>query len=113
MLLLYSPIKVRTAQWNKRYNEGAWDRLHEIDELARYSLIVGHIHFLNKEGGILDVGCGEGLLYERLRKCQLSDYLGINISYEAIAKAQNKNKIKNPFIVAPVETFITEEKYNF
>lgn len=113
MRMPYSPIKVSIDHWNKRYIEGAWDRLHEIDELARYSLIVGYIHFLNKEGRILDVGCGEGLLYERLCKCQLSNYLGIDISYEAIAKAQNKNRIKDRFIVAPVETFITEEKFNF
>src|SRR3972149_11693837 len=84
-LLPYRPIRVSNQFWEKRYKDGAWDRLRKSEELARYSLIVGYTHFFVKGGSILDVGCGEGILYEKLGKGYYSRYFGMDVSTVAIS----------------------------
>ena len=112
-LLPYRPIRVSGPFWEKRYKEGAWDRIRSIDELARYSIIVGYTHFLYRgDSCILDVGCGEGILYERFSKDCYSRYLGIDVSKEAIGRGYNKNEEKHQFITARIEDFKTEEKFD-
>jgi len=108
----YRPIRVSGTFWEKRYKDGAWDRLRTIEELARYSLIVGYVHYLNKGGSILDVGCGEGILYERLCKSNYSRYLGIDVSSVAIARACDKSNATNQFLSTRIEDFRTDEKFD-
>jgi len=77
-----------------------------------YSLIVGYTHFLKKGGSILDVGCGEGILYERLCKGHYSRYLGIDVSTVAIGRVSDKNDEKHQFVAARIEDFRTDEKFD-
>jgi 2-polyprenyl-3-methyl-5-hydroxy-6-metoxy-1,4-benzoquinol methylase len=111
-LLPYRPIRVSDPFWEKRYKDGAWDRIRTIEELSRYSLIVGYVHFLKKAGTILDVGCGEGILHERLFESHYSRYLGIDVSTVAIGRVADKNNQKHQFLVAKIEDFRTDEKFD-
>jgi len=111
-LLPYRPIKVTSSFWEKRYIEGRWDLIRDIDELGHYSIVVGYTHFLKPGGNILDVGCGEGILCERLCKSHYANYLGIDLSTVAIERASSKNDEKNRFLVARVEEFRTDEKFD-
>lgn len=111
-LLPYRPIKVSDAFWDKRYREGSWDRIRAIDELAHYSIIVGYIRAFKADGNILDVGCGEGILCERLCECYYSRYVGIDVSTVGIDKASLKKNNKNLFIVSKIEDFKTDDKFD-
>src|SRR5690348_2798439 len=48
-------------QWEAEYQNGRWEYMKNLEELARYSIIVGYVDYLKKGGAILDVGCGEGI----------------------------------------------------
>lgn len=111
-LLPYRPIRVSGTFWEKRYRDGAWDRIRTIEELAHYSLIVGYTHFLKKAGSILDVGCGEGILFERLCESHYSRYMGIDVSTVAINRASVNTSEKNRFLAARIEDFRTDEKFD-
>jgi 2-polyprenyl-3-methyl-5-hydroxy-6-metoxy-1,4-benzoquinol methylase len=113
-LLPYRPIKASKALWEQRYEEGHWDRIRRIDELAHYSIIVGYVEFLNSGGSILDVGCGEGILYERLCASRYSKYLGIDLSEVAVRKATlvKNNDEKTNFLATRIEDFRTDETFD-
>lgn len=113
--LPYRPIRTNRALWESRYTEGAWDRLHDIGELGRYSVITGYIQFLTRTGNILDVGCGEGLLSQKLCQSAYAKYLGIDLSAVAIDKANQRRDAQDSrcaFLAADVETFTTDAKFD-
>ena len=113
--LPYRPIRTSRERWEARYTEGAWDRLHGIDELARYSIVAGYIQFLAHGARILDVGCGEGLLSQRLCPNACASYLGIDVSAVAIDRANRQKDAQDSrrdFLAADVETFTTDGKFD-
>lgn len=99
---ILSFIKRKTSQkyrFNQQYANKQWDGLRSVDDLGRYSLIAGYIRFFSPDARILDLGCGEGVLQERIRPEEYSHYLGIDISDVAIANARNKANKKTEFLV--------------
>jgi 2-polyprenyl-3-methyl-5-hydroxy-6-metoxy-1,4-benzoquinol methylase len=95
-----------------QYSNGYYDYLKDIGELAHYSITVGYCHYLKPVGAILDVGCGEGILQERLNYDKYSRYVGIDISEEAISRASHKRDAKTAFIAADVHTFSPGEQFD-
>jgi SAM-dependent methyltransferase len=88
-----------------QYKRGDWDHLRSIDELARYMVIVGYIHSMYKRKSpiVLDVGCGYGLLLELLTPFGFESYLGIDLSSEAIKRAESLVAGNAKFEVADFE----------
>lgn len=76
--------------WLSQYKRGDWDYCRSIDELARYMVIVGYMHsmYKHKSPTVLDVGCGYGLLLELLSPFGFESYLGVDLSSEAIKRAE-------------------------
>ena len=66
---------------------GEWAFLGDMAELARYSIITGYCQCLGAKS-ILDVGCGLGVLAERLKPLDYAGYLGVDFSAEAVGNAQ-------------------------
>ncbi len=60
-----------------------------MDSLAGLVSILGYCQFLNP-ASILDAGCGEGLLAEKLKILPYKSYLGMDVSKEAIAIATKR-----------------------
>ena len=98
----------RKKVWDSEYKSGKWNYLKQLDELAHYSIIVGYFNYLKAGGSILDVGCGEGILQERLSPYAYSKYVGIDISDEAINQASQKKDKKTFFIRAETNIYTTE-----
>jgi len=94
-------------EWEHQYVSGRWEYLNELKELARYSLIIGYLNFFKPSGAILDVGCGEGLLFERMCSCSYTQYVGIDISETAINKAIKKKNEKSSFLKTGLENYST------
>jgi len=95
--------------WEQQYGSGHWDYLHALAELGRFSVLIGYIRELKPEGTVLDVGCGEGLLYKRLQP-RSSPYLGLDISESAIAKARASGC--GTFVSADAEEFVINDTYD-
>ena len=75
--------------WEKQFDEGFWDYLYDKQEQEHYRYISSRS--INGEKRILDVGCGQGVLYYYLTKEIASpDYLGIDISRKAIQLAESR-----------------------
>ncbi|HEX2762136.1 MAG TPA: class I SAM-dependent methyltransferase [Rhizomicrobium sp.] len=101
----YRPQRVSPETWDAEYRSGQWDYLRRMDSLAGLISILGYCQYLNP-ASILDVGCGEGLLAEKLKVLPYTSYLGIDVSREAIASAAARlGDARSRFEVAEAESF--------
>jgi len=100
------------SRWEEEYQANRWEYMKDLKELGRYSIIAGYIRYLKPAGSILDLGCGEGILLEHLRPESYSGYVGVDMSQEAIQKAQDRHDGKTTFISANITTFVPDRKYD-
>jgi len=82
--------RVEKDIWEHQFEKGAWDYLYSEEESGHY-LSIRKLYAKYGKGTILDVGCGQGVLFHYLKEEieNPSDYLGIDISATAIQQAQN------------------------
>lgn len=102
---------------DQQYKEGFWDFLDSIDEMANYIVTVGYVrHFAKKSGAaprLLDIGCGDGNLAEMLSAYPWKSYLGVDISAEAVKKAETRGFPDAEFQVVDFENWKPAEKFDF
>jgi len=101
-----------SQHWDSQYIAGKWNRLRHVEELAHYSLIAGYLRYYRSGGSILDVGCGEGILQERLSPEDYVKYVGIDISAEAIRRAGRKTDEKALFLCVDAEDYEATEPFD-
>lgn len=81
--------RVSRSIWEKQFDDGFWDYLYGEQEQEHYRYI--STCSVSWEKRILDIGCGQGVLYSYLTKEIASvDYLGIDIASKAIELAKRK-----------------------
>ena len=108
----YRPQQVSAETWDREYRDGQWEYLRKMDSLAGLVSILGYCQFLNP-ASILDAGCGEGLLAEKLKILPYKSYLGMDVSREAIAIATNRlGDDRSRFTVADAWAFETDERFD-
>lgn len=93
------------------YASGGWDKLRDLRELARYAIIGGYCAHLGART-VLDVGCGEGLLAERLPRPPIEDYVGMDFSAVAIGQAQAKGIGRARFLTDDAMTFTPDRRFD-
>jgi len=98
--------------WNSQFESGQWDYLAQLPELARYSVLVGYAMHFNPAGSIVDVGCGAGVLYRRVRPYGVERYLGIDLSSCAIDKLRVLGDERSSFVVADAQRYVPAEKFD-
>jgi 2-polyprenyl-3-methyl-5-hydroxy-6-metoxy-1,4-benzoquinol methylase len=98
--------------WEAQYRSGDWSFLRELDQMTRYSVIAGYVQTLKCEGSVLDVGCGEGLLLDRLCGGAYSKFVGIDISQTAIERAQEKQYPRSFFTRVDARGFVADEHFD-
>jgi SAM-dependent methyltransferase len=79
-----SPAEV----WDAQYRAGRWDYLASVEQAPRYAVLAAWSHRLCSSPSILDVGCGEGLLLEVLRRGGDLRYHGIDFAPAAVERAR-------------------------
>jgi SAM-dependent methyltransferase len=104
-------IPLAQEAWEALHRTGQWRFLHRLDELTRYSLIVGYIQFLKPGGCVLDVGCGEGILLEKLSSI-VSRYVGVDISQTAFQQAAKKADVRSCFVQAAAQDYVPTESFD-
>lgn len=92
--------------WDFQYGDGQWEYMRHLDECARYSAIVGYFQYLKPGGAILDIGCGEGILNERLRRTY-SRYVGVDISKSAIEKCARGGS-RSEYVAADATEYVPQ-----
>ncbi len=101
----------KIERWNREYAEGKWAWLRRLDELAHHSVLAGYFMEIKPQGTVLDVGCGEGLLQERITPFHYSKYMGTDLD-KAIEIASKKNDEKTHFVVGDMNTFNPGESFD-
>ena len=95
-VLPHRPERWTTEGWTDAYGSGQLDYYGTLDELARYSLLVGYVGFFvppspdRPPPRLLDVGCGTGLLRTRLPETAVGDYVGVDLSPAAVEAAGHR-----------------------
>lgn len=111
-VLPYRPMDGRKEVLDGEYAAGGWDYLRGSEELSRFSVVVGYCHHFKPNAALLEVGCGEGILQERLDCSKYSRYVGIDISSEAISRAQGRQNQQVAFIAVDAAAFVPSEKFD-
>lgn len=112
-ILPYRPLLKDPKIWDNQFEDGSWDYLDEIYQLARYSVIVGYFkYFIKFSGSILDLGCGQGILHKRFAGENYSKYVGIDISEKAIIRAKLNIDQKSSFICQDLQKYEPDQMYD-
>jgi 2-polyprenyl-3-methyl-5-hydroxy-6-metoxy-1,4-benzoquinol methylase len=84
--------RVTKQVWEKEYTGTTWDFLASEREKVHYEAVLGQVKKAGSLESILDLGCGEGVLYDYLKKSLTEPfgYYGVDISETAVAKALQK-----------------------
>lgn len=101
---------LKSIIWNLRYLKGYNNFLNSQTEIQKNEILSEFIikKSNNKQGDILDLGCGNGFLSKQLI---FKKYTGVDIS--SIAIKSNKQIIKNVnFYCMPLEKFKNKYKYD-
>jgi 2-polyprenyl-3-methyl-5-hydroxy-6-metoxy-1,4-benzoquinol methylase len=61
---------------------------------------------------ILDLGCGEGILRERLGSSSIERYTGVDWSNEAVELARQRDNERAEFIPASIDEWIPDGRYD-
>jgi len=93
---------VSLDSWEQQYNSGFWSYLASAQELARYAAIAGYVNRLSNGNRVLDVGCGECILYDFLARREGAHYTGLDLSPAALAKSKVP-ETQSTLIAADVE----------
>ena len=98
--------------WDEEYEAGRWAFLRSLPESGRYGIIGMWLSLTDTLSDVLDIGCGEGLLYERLAPMGLKRYVGMDLAPAALEIANVDPKIAalragdmHSFEPEPGETF--------
>lgn len=92
------------SAWDAQFSAGSWDYLGRLEESSHYAVIVGYMALL-KSRTVLDVGCGEGILYERFKAFGYSRYVGMDISDIAVARLNSYSDEKTLWIQGDGDTY--------
>ena len=103
----------RKQRWNKQYKKGRWENLKGEKERARYEKIVEFTeNHSNKNPDILDLGSGEGVLFDYFNPDNINAFLGMDFSSVSIKKANAVIREKATFICADLHSFKPVSNYD-
>ena len=105
-------LQDQAARWNHQYATGRWEKLKSPAERARFDataqLLAGHA----PAGEILEIGCGEALLQQRMAPGSYRHWLGVDLSAVAIERANAFSNGSAGYVVADMENFAPVAKFD-
>jgi 2-polyprenyl-3-methyl-5-hydroxy-6-metoxy-1,4-benzoquinol methylase len=99
-------------RWDLEYRTDKWRYMHGLEELSRYSVVIGYARYFHPEGSLLDLGSGEGILQQRLGRSNYSRYVGVDVSQAAIDVARSREDGRTRFLCSDVATFVPDEQFD-
>ena len=98
--------------WEAQYREGYWSRLNLGGEHGHYAVFLSYAIQLRPDASVLDVGCGEGILWRLLKQFGYGRYTGIDISETAIRKCKSFAEEKTSFVACDAEDYVPDTTFD-
>ena len=98
--------------WDAQFSNGQWEYMRK--ETPRYATIIDCIRRYSGAGAILDVGCGQGILFQHVMDANLPHrrYVGVDISEVAIAGLAPYNDGRHSFVQGDGDTYEPEGRFD-
>lgn len=96
---------VSLAALDAEYASGNWDHFGEPPEAPRYRTLAQIVRTWGQRPRVLDVGCGSGQFAREFKAGELGDYLGVDLSGEALRRARNLGLPHGQFVAADFESW--------
>lgn len=106
------PRRAPSIDWNEHHRSGLKEFLGDLEEIARYWVLTGYCASRFAHPDVLDVGCGAGILEEKLRRIPYRTYTGLDISEEALDRARVALPASCRLVRADMMTFDPAEQYD-
>jgi 2-polyprenyl-3-methyl-5-hydroxy-6-metoxy-1,4-benzoquinol methylase len=103
-------FKYSQERLDYQFKNNKWDWLASLDELPRYSILVGWHEYHNPGGSILDLGCGQGILLKKFPNHSFSKYTAIDFSLEAVKQINQDSKVEA--FEADITKYVPTQKYD-
>lgn len=112
-LLSYGPRSLKRYVWNKEFAQGTWNFIDNTAGDCVYPILGKYA----QNGSILDLGCGPGNTANEMDANSYSNYLGVDISEEALAKAVHRSNLngraeKNRFAAGDLISYKPEGRFD-
>jgi trans-aconitate methyltransferase len=75
-------------------------------------VLAGYLRHFAPGGSILDLGCGQGFLLQRLQPSDYAGYVGVDFSSAAIEKATELRLPKATFVTADVDAYAPTDTFD-
>ncbi len=105
-------LRDRSARWDHQYATGRWDKLRTPAEEARFDATARLLTRHARGGHVLEIGCGEALLQQRLMAGDYRSWLGVDISAVAIGRAQAFAGPRVRYVVADMDTLDSDGRFD-
>jgi trans-aconitate methyltransferase len=90
--------------WEKKYRDENYD-LGDPKEDGRYGALLQVLRRYDR-GSLIDLGCGDGLLWRHYRPLSDARLIGVDYSDTAVAKANARGLERCQFLTADYRTFV-------
>jgi SAM-dependent methyltransferase len=113
VLQAYGPSVIKRRLWNAEFAGGRWDCL----ESSPGDCVYGYVEKYARQGRILDLGCGSGNTGNELAREAYREYVGVDISDVAVAKAtrrshENGRAERNQYLTADIFSYAPAGRFD-
>jgi SAM-dependent methyltransferase len=88
LLKSYGPSNLKRVLWDKEFSSTKWDFIDNTADDCVYP----YLEKYNRNGSILDLGCGPGNTANELNENAYQTYIGVDISEAALAKGRKRTE---------------------
>jgi 2-polyprenyl-3-methyl-5-hydroxy-6-metoxy-1,4-benzoquinol methylase len=104
-------LRDQAARWDRSYARGRWENLKSPREHMRLDACVEMIRRHAAGGDLLEIGCGEALLQQRLNPGDYRRFVGTDISAVAVGRAQAFANERVSYLVADMRVMELPDRF--
>jgi|SRR5215470_14164062 len=109
----YGPSNLKKYLWDKEFAGTKWDFIDHTEGDCVYESLEKYAN----HGSVLDLGCGPGNTANELSANVYQNYIGVDISEKALAKAQSRTMEagrghQNSFVLHDFINYTPEQKFD-